>query len=264
MESLLNKPVNQPVKVFWTGGFDSTYRMVELSRKNLVIQPVYMSDKIRRSEKYELNAIKEITSDIERHPGTRGKILPLIKQPVSELAQDSEIVEAYERLRSITYLGPQYIWLAEFAKSNKGLELCIEMDDSQYGATYCIMKNGKLKKVIENDHVYWELDEENSSRDVLTVFGSLHFPIIEITKLDMLERYREMGFSDTMKKTWFCHTPVNGQPCGVCSPCTQTIESGLGFRIPAEGMARHKKEMEFINKRWFKYWKKVRFRIYGY
>ena len=255
---------NHIIKVLWTGGYDSTYRMVELSGQDVIIQPFYLSDKHRRSEKFELNAIREISGDIEKHPGTRCRILPLITQKTSDLVQDREIVEAYNRLRDISYIGPQYIWLAEFAKSIKGLELCVETDDSTRGATWCLRKNGKLKKIIDGDLVYWILDEEKSSRDVMTVFGSLHFPIIEITKLDMLENYYRMGFSETMKKTWFCHTPVHGEPCGVCSPCRQAIKAGLAFRVPPAGMERHKKEMYFNHSGLFKYWKKIRYKVYGY
>ena len=37
------------VNVLWTGGFDSTYRIVELSRLNVVVQPYYLLDEKRRS-----------------------------------------------------------------------------------------------------------------------------------------------------------------------------------------------------------------------
>jgi len=66
------------VKVLWTGGFDSTYRMVELSRHDVIVQPYYLSDKIRRSKNLELRAMSEISEDIENDPGTRCRILPLI------------------------------------------------------------------------------------------------------------------------------------------------------------------------------------------
>lgn len=255
---------NQIINVLWTGGFDSTYRMIELSSHDVVIQPFYLSDNHRRSEKFELNAISEITADIERHPETRCTILPLIKRQVSDLKPDNEIIEAYERLRNISYIGPQYVWLAEFAKLNKGLELCIEMPDCQSGATYCVRREGELMKICKSDLVYWTLDEKKSSKDILTVFGSLRFPIIELSKMDMLDGYKRLGFFETMKKTWFCHTPVRGEPCGVCNPCKHVIKEGLSFRIPPAGMERHKTEIHFINSGWFKYWKKVRYRISGY
>ena len=57
------------------------------------------------------------------------------------------------------------------------------------------------------------------------------------------EEYKRLGYSETMKKTWFCHTTVKGEPCGVCSPCRQTIEAGLSFRISRAGLERHEKEL---------------------
>jgi 7-cyano-7-deazaguanine synthase len=257
---------NPHVKVLWTGGFDSTYRMIQLSKKEVTIQPFYLSDKFRRSEHYELEAIKSITDDIEKHPETKCTILPLIKFSVSDLKEDGDIVEAFQRLRKISYIGPQYIWLSEFAKTNKGLELSIEKDvhDIRYGATYCLLHNGNIKQVREGDIDYWILDKEKSSKDLNKIFGEFHFPVINITKIGMVEEYKRLGFTETMNKTWFCHTPVKNEPCGVCNPCKQTIEDGLSFRIPTSGMKRYATEMRLGNKKWFKYIKKIRLRINGY
>jgi 7-cyano-7-deazaguanine synthase len=163
------------VKVLWTGGFDSTYRIAELSRHDVIIQPYYLSDRKRRSENFELLAIRDITADIERNPETMCRILPLIIKKVSELKPDKEIVEAYERLRSSLYIGPQYVWLAQFAKSNTGLELCIEMLSSQSGATFCISQHGKLREVNDRGLIYRVLDQDSSNMDLITIFGSMHF-----------------------------------------------------------------------------------------
>ncbi len=264
------KNVDKPlIRILWTGGFDSTYRMIQLSKEEVTIQPFYLSDKFRRSENYELEAIKSITDDIKKHPETKCVILPLIKFSVSDLQEDGDIVEAFQRLRKISYIGPQYIWLSEFAKTNKGLELCIEKDNNDeveidYGATYCLLHNGNIKQIREGGIDYWILDNEKSSRDLIKLFGEFHFPVINITKTGMVDEYKRLGFTEAMKKTWFCHTPVNNEPCGVCNPCKQTIVEGLSFRIPPAGMKRHEVEMKFGHQKWFEYWKKIRFRFAGY
>lgn len=255
---------NSLVKIFWTGGFDSTYRIIELSRHNVVIQPFYLVDKKRRSTKNELNSIRRITTDIENHPHTRCKILPLITQEVSELHQDTEITKAYQNLIDIAYIGPQYIWLAKFARYHKGLEICIEAAEYLVGAGYFLFKYGQFIKINEGNITYYILDENNSSKDVFTIFGSFHFPILDLTKKQMLEKYKELGFYETMKKTWFCHTPINGEACGVCNPCKQVIQSGLEIRITTAGMARFKRDEYYKKYWWFKYWKKMRNKIYGY
>lgn len=259
---------NPLVRILWTGGFDSTYRMIQLSKKEVTIQPFYLSDKFRRSEPYELNAIKCITNNIEDHPETKCRILPLIRFSVSDLKEDVEIVEAYQRLRNKSWIGPQYIWLSEFATTNQGLELCIEKDldnlDVKYGATYCLMQNGHIKHIMEGDLDYWILDNEKSCKDLIKIFGAFHFPVINITKIEMVEEYKRLGFSEAMNRTWFCHTPVKNEPCGVCNPCKQVIEEGLSFRIPPAGTKRNATDMRLGNKKWFKYIKKIRFRIKGY
>jgi hypothetical protein len=48
----------------------------------------------------------------------------------------------------------------------------------------------------------------------------------------MHEIARQHGFADVMALTWFCHSPRNDKPCGVCNPCEYTIEEGLGWRVP--------------------------------
>lgn len=50
------------VNILWTGGWDSTFRVVELSRmEGITIQPVYVIDPNRKSVPYELRAMDNIT-----------------------------------------------------------------------------------------------------------------------------------------------------------------------------------------------------------
>lgn len=67
-------------EIFWTGGFDSTLRVVQLSRFPIRIQPVYctgVASDIRKSEFYELQAIKKISALLRTKPETKAEILPL-------------------------------------------------------------------------------------------------------------------------------------------------------------------------------------------
>lgn len=49
---------NEPVYILWTGGWDSTFRVVELSLKNQTIQPLYCVDKNRKSIDKEIEAMR--------------------------------------------------------------------------------------------------------------------------------------------------------------------------------------------------------------
>ena len=58
------------VGILWTGGFDSTFRISQLSRCDVEIQPVYVYNNDRKSRQYELNAISEIPTAVAANETT--------------------------------------------------------------------------------------------------------------------------------------------------------------------------------------------------
>ena len=52
--------LKKTVNLLWTSGWDSTYRLVELSRMDVRVQPIYVTGMGRPSEQRELQAQKEI------------------------------------------------------------------------------------------------------------------------------------------------------------------------------------------------------------
>ena len=250
------------VKILWTGGFDSSFRMVQLSRYPVTIQPYYLCDN-RLSEQKELEAMAAITSDIQNHPETKCKILPLIKSKVSDIQPDKTITEAYQRLYKIFLIGSQYEWLSRFAKENQGLELCLEKSEN-CRTDHCFATNGALKQIGEGEITYSIVDIDKSNADLISLFGAFRFPLFEITKLEILEEYKRLGFEETMKKTWFCHKPINNEPCGICNPCQQVVEEGLSFRLSPSGLARYKADIRIKKYKWYRYYKKIRQKIKGY
>lgn len=115
-------------QIFWTGGFDSTFRIVQLSTLKNNIQPYYLSDE-RKSENYELKAIQTIESILIHHPLTKAHFLPLIIVKKSERKFNTDISDAYRRLLEKSFIGDQYDWLGVFAIDHPGIELCVHKDD---------------------------------------------------------------------------------------------------------------------------------------
>jgi len=252
------------VNMLWTGGFDSSYRMIQLSKLDVTIQPYYLCDN-RRSEQLELNAISAITADIRMHPKTICTILPLITSKVIDIEPDSEITEAFQRLYNETEIGSQYEWLSRFAKTVDGLEICLEQ--SENGKAYkCIMNNGDVKKITEGIIAYSIIDKEISNPDLFKVFGNFRFPLplFELTKAETIEEYKKLGFEDSINKTWFCHTPIRNKACGVCNPCKSVVKEGLSFRLSASAISRYKTEIKYGETKWFKKLKDYRLKIVGY
>jgi 7-cyano-7-deazaguanine synthase len=268
-DNINNTPDNKVkpfLTLFWTGGFDSTCRIIQLSRLDVIIQPYYLVDsKYRRSVAYELSAISEITKDIEKHPETRCEIKPLIKVDVSELGPSKEIYAAYKRIRQHIALGIQYEWLARFALMYPGIELCLEKEEE--GHIYKLFnEKGVINTIIDREISYLVFDKTKTEKDLYTIFGNFHIPLPlwERTKFELIDEYKRLGFEKAMLKTWFCHNPVESEPCGVCNPCKLVIRDGLSFRMPPAAIKRYATEMKNCGKVWFRFWKIIRWRIFGY
>lgn len=257
---------NKIINILWTGGFDSSCRMIQLSKLDVTIQPFYLVDsKYRRSIQHELTAISQIRRDIEAHSETKCTISPLVKIDVAELSPDREILGAFKRIRKKIGIGIQYEWLARFALQNPGIELCLERDEEGHIFTY-FNKMGTLHSINNGILSYLEFDKSKTDKDLLTVFGNFRFPlpIRERTKLELVEEYKRLGYEETMYKTWFCHNPINGEPCGVCNPCKIVVSDGLSFRMPSAAMKRQSFDLKYEKKIWFRLWKRIRWRLKGY
>lgn len=226
------------VEILWTGGYDSSFRIVQLSRLDIDIQPYYLSDN-RKSEQNELKAILDITDALQKHPQTKCIFRPLIIVSMSQRIEDEKITQTYNRLLQTDFFGSQYDWLARFSKIHKGIELSIHQDDK---AIILINKYGKLKRVFDSTlGEYYILDKENSSEDICTLFENYHFPLAHYTKLDMRKQYNAQNYTAIMKKTWFCFNPIDGKPCGTCNPCKYTIEEGMWRRFTPHALLRYTK-----------------------
>ncbi len=223
------------VEIFWTGGYDSSFRVLQLSRCPVRIKPYYLSDG-RRSEPNELAAIAGITELLKAKPETQCEFLPLEILTKSDRKKVDAVSEAYARLRSRDHIGSQYEWLGWFATEHEGIEISVHEQ-----AIALIRKYGALKRVsdeVTGDHHV--IDRERSEADIVAVFGNYRFPLAEYTKLKMRECYAAMGAEDVMALTWFCYRPKGGKPCGTCHPCQCTIEEGLAGRFTGAALARYR------------------------
>lgn len=226
------------IEIFWTGGYDSTFRVVQLSRMDVTICPYYLSDK-RIAESYEISAIEKIIQLIRNHPDTKAELLDLVYIPYDERPEtDPEIKAAYDRIFSQNWLGNQYVWLASFAKEHKGIELSIEKGTNP---VRLIEKNGSFRKAEIDGIGETFVVDESTHPDFLALFGNFSIPLLAASKLDMKDFFLSHGYEDVMKTTWFCHSPINGKPCGKCNPCKGVVEEGMAERLDEEALERYKK-----------------------
>ncbi len=221
------------VNILWSGGWDSTFRVLDLIfSKAKVVQPYYTIDSNRLSTGIELRAMKNIKQRLfTKEPKTEKLLLPTRFTEVRDIKQNDKITMSFRSLCEVYTLGSQYEWFARFADEHgiEGLELCVDKGPGDIDVILCplIVQSGS-----EDDPIY-ELKKEAQTRPEYTVFRYFRFPLLYLSKLDTQQLSKEEGFDDFLELTWFCFRPrANGTPCGTCNPCSYAIRTGLGRRIP--------------------------------
>ena len=220
----------EPTKILWTGGWDSTFQLLQLVFiQNRSVIPFYLIDEPRQSTGMELFAMEKIRRNIRKIDQKIAKLIgPTQIHFVAEIAKQSSITKAYEAICRRSFIGGQYDWIARFCAQQdiSDMQLCIHKDDKAHAVVA-----DRVTGCPESDKSF-RLDHVHHGTDEHTVFQYFSFPVLHLTKLDMQKISRNRGWDGIMMKTWFCHRPKLGNPCGVCNPCLYTLQEGLGWRIP--------------------------------
>ena len=196
----------QVTHLFWTGGWDSTFRLLQLLfLEKKTVQPHYL---IRPQEctGKEIDTIHKIERQILRdHPETEELLLPIKFFNVEHLKPDIEISSAYNRIKDRQYISIQYQMLARYCKQ-EGLE------------------SVELGVLGRETFEYF--------KTITTIFRYFEFPILGLTKPEMARISDKNGWIKYMKMTGFCRRPKKGKPCGICGPCSDAVIMGVGWRLP--------------------------------
>lgn len=236
---------NDTIKILWTGGWDSTYRIVELSRKKCTIQPIYVFGDNRNSQMYEIRAMKKILKLLVDKKETKATFLPIQFVDKETIPLNKEITLAYNKIHEETDLGSQHEWLARLAKVYPNLELGTELAPLEFSNILrSIKKFGKIKKYKYG----YVMDPNYTSEEGMLIFGNFIFPIINKNGQEMLSNIEKWGYNEIMENVWICHTPINGKPCGLCHPCELKIETGMSCLLSEKAVERYKNREKKFNK----------------
>ncbi len=233
------------INVLFTGGLDSSYTMMYFSKFPVEIQPYYLKDN-RPSESYELKAIKDIITDIRKKPDTRANIRELFTKPTYAIKPDREIQNAYRYMFKTAGFGKQYGFIARFAKQEGIKGLFVSLVHTPFGRGNMAVRNsGGVERAEDEDMEYYYLDPEKTEKNLYTLFENVLLPPSFMrTKEEEMEEMKKLGFEDSIKKTWFCYWPVNGEPCGTCPPCRDLIRDGMTWRFTKDGLRRYEEDQK--------------------
>lgn len=221
------------VNLLWTGGWDSTFRLLQLLLLHRVpVVPFYLEDPTRVSTQTELRTMARIGDYLrETRPHTRELLRPLRIAAVADVAEDPEIAGALREIRKRIFIGSQYAWLPAFCKQHAiaDMELGVHVDDK----VQALLRSFAMEFEHPGGYRSVRVDPRHAGSAESRLFRYFSFPLFHIDKMGMDRQAHAEGWDAIMDMTWFCHTPVRGAPCGFCAPCVYTIEEGLARRVPA-------------------------------
>jgi len=227
--------------LLWTGGWDSTYRLLVLlliEKKN--VQTYYIIDPNRKSVAYEMKAMQKIKRLLrENYPEGRELLLPTKFYELNDIEPNDNITNAFKRLlKRYPTLGTQNEWLARMTNQFKIRNLEMGLQKST-GNNFSAIKN-LIKQSDSKGQTLVKITDNLKGTDEYFVFGNFSFPLFNITKSGMLKNATDWGFIEISENTWYCHQPLsNGKPCGVCVPCTAIVRDKMLFRMPMYSRIRY-------------------------
>lgn len=222
---------NSVIYLFWTGGFDSTFRLVQLLLKNnnkthgLYVQPIYimcpMLDSVfgfkRKNKEREIKTMKQIREALYyKYPHYQKYLLPT--RYVTSVYIDIEVTKKYmyiSALKRFTRGISQYERLAQYSyKHPRPIELGLEKCGTGMDK---MTQNYRIGNDINN-----KVDLKKAPKEYI-ILKNLSFPISNLTKEDMVKISKDKGFYFVLEMSWTCWFPKNDNLCGKCDMCRHRI-----------------------------------------
>ena len=230
-----NSPVNNQhtdiVYLFWTGGYDSTFRLCQLLiDEKKKVQPIYISAIIdneehkntrRKSTKQEIDSMNLIKLKLnEYYPFTKKKLLPLIN--IKKIKIDNDINYAISNLHKKKRMRRPICQYNALAQVSRDLNRDVEMSVEYAPQTSMMFKNIAHTLYFNNNTYRIKNNLEKDDKD-LYIFKNCTFPTINYSKEKMLDIAKNGGYSHILNYTWSCWYPKNNKPCGKCIMCRERI-----------------------------------------
>lgn len=186
-------------QVLWSGGFDSTFRLLSLVAAGERVAPIYLDQECRwQKQVRELDARDRILSQLPTDWRRR-----IDGPPVGE--DFGDFWATFLRLhRQYADAG-----LGEWPSQDPGIAAA-----------------GLLRPGVEACYVAGDTLTENPARLALLRDHQVALPLIRFTKRDLWKEATRQGWADLLLLTWSCEgedIDATARPCGNCQSCQARI-----------------------------------------
>jgi len=225
-------------KLFWSGGWDSTFELCRLSLKPIQVQAVYirMDRPFHSGQEYEIKAQQKILKQLQERPTTKAEILPLITVNRVDIRIPKQLMDSYHYFGSkFNSLGHQYLYMGAYAFKHQGMRVMISDYAHSKGRTMGYIRQGNFQF---DDEGTGYMVKRNSPEHVYNLFGRLYYPIAGFDQSYIVQWINEHDFWDVMDNAWTCFYPIDGKPCGFCHCCVTKIKQGLDRLLSDEALRR--------------------------
>jgi len=220
------------VDMLWTGGWDSTFRLLDVvHRADVTVQPWYVVDPLRPSADHEQRAMDDLRARFAaQRPDLAARILPTVLYPRADIPEMPEVTALWDAIRARDRIGKQYDWLSRLARHEGLTRLEIGIQGApDSGWAFTLAKNGRRVETAYGPVL--ELVEKPEPPEY-ELFRPFVFSLVSTVKLEMLADAERAGFAPLLEYTWFCAEPRGAHACGTCHPCQQALAQGMSRRMP--------------------------------
>ena len=219
--------------LFWTGGYDSTFRLCQLLiDEKKIVQPIYVACPYidstkkdwfsnRSSRNKEIKIMQKIRKQLFKDfPHTRNLLRPLIivYKVRNNFIADQKNLYIYYVLKKYARPYTQYERIARFSlyyptNIEVGLDKCgTGLDNATQRFRTGIGANCRIKNDLPNKY------------QALDVYRKFRFGIVHLTKENMLRIAEKNGYKHILELTWSCWFPKwNGNTCNKCEMCQKRV-----------------------------------------
>ena len=222
-----------PVRVFWTGGYDSTFRVLQacIDERRTVI-PYYLAGDIdnhasgrtrRKNHAEEQRAMQRVRDGLQRaFPEAARRLQPLVVVDDVPISKSTRVamrtLHANKVVRRRTC---QYGSLGEYSlRLGQPVEIGIVKDGHSNAGIYY----GVHDKVAGVGASCRLTADAIARHPEYALFRNCVFPLMHLDKAEMLRIATAHGYAHLLQHTWSCWYPTaEGTPCNKCLMCRERV-----------------------------------------